>query len=536
MPYYYPISGTSTSIAPVLNQLTSQLNQIQINKSIYFYKDILGEIKASAIENQVSENNVGSAYQFNNGDVVYMVNPMSWIGDVPYLYPVTYNYLGSLFLSDILWVDARETYNVNVEKQTIMSKALVSSSLIGANPNTSNINFSHIVYPPPPPGADGFKNTIDLTSGEFLESQYREQKNKFHICLVFTLSETSANANGLTIFKHGYISLRLANQMSASENLKNMICLFYNDQFVKGISLHPDHLTVNNTFQYLVYFNHNFDLIVNNNVSNNNYMGPSFSPDPFLLRRIYIGGSDNGLPSKIRFHELYYFESNDPYAEYGWPSFNYNLFITHFNKPSPKYPSPVPKWNIIDYNDQFNILPIPPTSWTSSYSQGNRTSIITITKSSNLVVYGNLNGMIDNNNMFTHENSWWFNNENVTDKFIRFELAVPQIIDGFQIVGRYDMPDITLSTHLFQGSNNGSTWTTLKQFDWVGNIPQFLPSTPVPISGIMIQNPNPSYYFSALNVSFLNNTAYKYYRTLGVSGIDSSGPYQTEIFFKSTDY
>lgn len=192
--------------------------------------------------------------------------------------------------------------------------------------------------------------------------------------------------------------------------------------------------------------------------------------------------------------------------------------------------------NVFLLNDGFYNIPPSLTSWTSPYSSGIRSSIITITKSVNLVVNGNIQGMIDNSNLFNNQNAWWFNNENVTNKFIQFELSVPQIIDAFQIVGDNRLLTVSLGTHLFQASNNGSTWTTLKEFNWVGNTAEFNPiTTAVPVSGIVLQNPT-DYLFSCVNVSFTNNLPYKYYRTLGVSGTDSSNPYQTEILFKASSF
>jgi len=175
----------------------------------------------------------------------------------------------------------------------------------------------------------------------------------------------------------------------------------------------------------------------------------------------------------------------------------------------------------------------PQTTWTSQYSSGNRTSIISITKSPDLVVHGALDGMIDGNDLFTDSNSFWFNNENVANKFIRFELLIPQIIDAFQIVGRYDLGIVPSATHNFQGSHDGVNWITLKQFEWKGNTGEFLPTAPIPVSGIIMQYPELSSYYECVNVSFFNDTAYQYYQFVGVSG-DDAGVYQTEVIFKGT--
>ena len=196
---------------------------------------------------------------------------------------------------------------------------------------------------------------------------------------------------------------------------------------------------------------------------------------------------------------------------------------------------PVPKWDITHYSDAFNILPIL-TFWNSPYSSGNRTSIITITKSANLNTFGNIfTGPIDGNNLMDSA-AFWFYTEPVAGKWIQFELGMPQIIDAFQIIGDHRINTMELSTHLFQASNNGITWTTLQEFDWIGNTSEFNPTlTPVPVSNIMLQNAS-NYPFAAVSVLFINHTAYKYYRTLGVSGVDSGNPYQTEILFKSSNY
>jgi len=365
-------------------------------------------------------------------------------------------------------------------------------------------------------------NCVNLTNGACLESSNAiTQRQYFKLGLVIEFP--TQNVTDKMIFKHNDLELKIVQEVPPSNVLTNttiyMIGLYDNGTFIRGVTFKPSDLT----FKYFIYCDQASNLIVSGNTSTstNNITGSfSYGSD----HKVYINDTSTYTKNAgIKFYECLYFQStsNDIAASSSnmWDYFS-------------------PRWGLTTYNDIYNIIPPDLTTWTSPYSSGNRLNLITLTKSADLVVHGTLNGMIDGSNLM-YGTSFWFNYENVAGKFIQFELETAQIIDAFQIISDHRLLDnSTTAIHLFQGSQNGSTWTTLTQFGWGGNTGttlQFISILPVPVSGVTLQNV-PYYNFVAYNIAFQNLTAYKYYRTLGVSGNDTGGPYQTEILFKSSSY
>jgi len=125
MPYYYhPVIPASNQAITLLQQLSTQFNLVQNNKSVYIFKDSNGVLKASAVENNINLNNIGYSFQFINGDQIYTSTPIMLAHMIPYSYP--FDLLNMYMLNDgslKFWIDTKEFRNISVEKQQLIAKS-----------------------------------------------------------------------------------------------------------------------------------------------------------------------------------------------------------------------------------------------------------------------------------------------------------------------------------------------------------------------------------------------------------------------------
>ena len=101
----------------------------------------------------------------------------------------------------------------------------------------------------------------------------------------------------------------------------------------------------------------------------------------------------------------------------------------------------------------FGITGTSTSAYTDSYSTGSRTSIITVT--TDLSVNGDPAILVDGNKT---QNVFYFNTAAVSGKYLRFALGSARV---FTEAIYYQENSATQGTYIWQGSNNGTDWTSI---------------------------------------------------------------------------
>jgi hypothetical protein len=146
-------------------------------------------------------------------------------------------------------------------------------------------------------------------------------------------------------------------------------------------------------------------------------------------------------------------------------------------------------------------------SYSNAGGTGNRTSIITVTRTVNLL-FGAGSTLVDGNDTGNSRNFW--NNETLDGStwWVTFDFG-----SGKQVLiteAKYYQQDSTSEgTWQWQGSNDGSTWTSIGGTFTLGGVAT---QTITTLSG--------------------NTTSYRYYRLLGISGVTNNGPWIYQFEFK----
>jgi hypothetical protein len=142
-----------------------------------------------------------------------------------------------------------------------------------------------------------------------------------------------------------------------------------------------------------------------------------------------------------------------------------------------------------------------PTSYANPQGTGNRTAALVVTEnipSGGGDVEQMVNGAIVNNEFFFTGSAL-----NGTQE-IRIDFGTARLIDEFKW---YQQNSSTHGTWQWEGSNDGSSWTTLGATFTLGG-------------------------GTVTTYARANTNGYRYYRLLGVSGSTSGSPYLQEIEFK----
>ena len=144
------------------------------------------------------------------------------------------------------------------------------------------------------------------------------------------------------------------------------------------------------------------------------------------------------------------------------------------------------------------------TSWWSTVSDGNRTSLITVTTDAT-IGNGPVNKLVDGSAAASLFWSGGQVNRNVT---FDFGVGATVIIDGF---GWLQDVGFNHGTWVLQGSNDNTTYTQIGAAFGLG------------VSGQ-----------TQMHYVFVNATPYRYYRLLQIAGTTSNSPFLIEIYFRAT--
>jgi hypothetical protein len=167
------------------------------------------------------------------------------------------------------------------------------------------------------------------------------------------------------------------------------------------------------------------------------------------------------------------------------------------------------------------------STWTNSYSFGDRSATITVTKSAGITVSGALsltvNGVID----VSGGNGFYFTTS--SNNFFKFQLTTAKRFQGFKIYAYSG--DSSTSSWNFEGSNDDSTWTNLSSFVWMdASATTASAGTTDPDTS---QTLGTSYGHKIQKIEFTNNTNYQYYRFNCTAGSITTNVWFTEVNFKS---
>ena len=483
MPYFFT--------PPSSSNLDSLISAIPNGSDVYFYKDATGNLKANNTEHPLNISNFGYPFQFIDGSVSYTTVPISFLNQIPWQYTYSTLYDSSYTLWDyslMVWIDALEPKAISNSLQKVVSKDF-SNNLIVVE-NTTNFSFQYTS-----PNLSLTNNSSLETSSVLIVEPY------FKLGMVFTLLTQTLNS---VLFQHNRLKIKITSQTATDGSTQSMIGIFDNDVFKRGIKLNSDL-----SFKYFLYTDHTGALNVSSNTS---YMSAIPSYYQATSSKIYIGSdASKTYPSNMTLHELLFYES-----DYNVPATSAEI-SNYFTV----------RHGLSTYNDLTNIIS---PFWTSSYSRGDRRSVITI--SSNFSVFGANGGSLQNwvDGSVASAQSWYFiGGQAVAGKYIVITFATAQQITGFKIISsNADTPKV----FDFQGSTNNSSWVSLGNFIYLDP-----PSTIMVGSGEIIPDTdfvndfgNPVPVDTHL---FNNNTAYQYYRMMGISGTTSGSPYEYEILFKS---
>ena len=476
--------------APSSGSLETLVSTIPNGSDVYFYKDATGNLKANNTEHPLNISNFGYPFQFIDGSVSYTTVPISYLNQIPWQYTYSTLYDSSYTLWDyslMIWIDAMEPKAISNSLQKVVSKDF-SNNLIVVE-NTTNYSFQ---YTSP---------NLSLTNNSSLESSsVLIVEPYFKLGMVFTLLTQTLNT---VLFQHNRLKIKITSQTATDESTQTMIGIFDNDVFKRGIKLNSDL-----SFKYFLYTDHTGTLNVSSNTS---YMSATPSYYQATSSKIYIGSdSTKTYPSNMTLHELLFYES-----DYNVPATSAEI-SNYFTV----------RHGLSTYNDLTNIIS---PFWTSSYSRGDRRSVITI--SSNFSVFGANGGSLQNwvDGSVASAQSWYFiGGQAVAGKYINFTFATSQIITGFKIIS--SNAD-SAKVFDFQGSTNNSSWISLGNFIYLDPTSSIMVGSGeiIPDTDFVNDFGNPVPVDTHL---FNNNTAYQYYRMMGISGTTTGSPYEYEILFK----
>ena len=483
MPYGIFLPATTSNLDTLISSIPN-------SSDVYFYKDATGNLKANNTEHPLNISNFGYPFQFIDGSVSYTTVPISYLNQIPWQYPYNTLYDSSYTLWDyslMVWIDALEPKAISNSLQKVVSKDY-SNNLIVVE-NTTNYSFQ---YTSP---------NLSLTNNSSLESSsVLIVEPYFKLGMVFTLLTQTLNT---VLFQHNRLKIKITSQTATDESTQTMIGIFDNDVFKRGIKLNSDL-----SFKYFLYTDHTGTLNVSSNTS---YMSATPSYHQATSAKIYIGSdSTKTYPSNMTLHELLFYES-----DYNVPATIAEI-SNYFTV----------RHGLSTYNDLTNIIS---PFWTSSYSRGDRRSVITI--SSNFSVFGANGGSLQNwvDGSVASAQSWYFiGGQAVAGKYINFTFATSQIITGFKIIS--SNAD-SAKVFDFQGSTNNSSWISLGNFIYLDPTSSIMVGSGeiIPDTDFVNDFGNPVPVDTHL---FNNNTAYMYYRMMGISGTTTGSPYEYEILFK----
>jgi len=184
----------------------------------------------------------------------------------------------------------------------------------------------------------------------------------------------------------------------------------------------------------------------------------------------------------------------------------------------------------LNYIDEHNSLP---PSWSSNYSHGNRTGLITVTSNTGQGAVWSV--LVDGSVLINFSNSTFFSFGEVTPptgiigKYIQFTMNEAKKINHINIITLGN--ENSSGYWQIQASNDNSTWVTLLfSFEWKVNLPYVGHMQQFPNTNVINDEPTT---LGVIDVPFTNNTKYVHYRLLGISGYGSYANWITEIFFKS---
>ena len=283
MPYSYYLSSE-------LSNLATTLASVSNGSDIYISKNSLGVVSAYNVERATTLSNFGYSFQHISGDVSYTTLPITNLNQIPWTYPYTVLTASSANLwnsSLMLWLDSFETKRINASLQKIVSKDYTNNLVIVEN--TDNNSF---LYTSP---------SLSLTSNSSLESSTVQTVYPyFKLAMVFTLGTQTLNT---VLFQHNRLKIKITSQIAADGTTQNMIGIFDNDVFKKGIMLNSSNLG----FKYQLYTDNIGTLVISGNTSLLNGAPAYYQA---TTAKIYVGSdSTKNYPSNMVLHELLLFES-----------------------------------------------------------------------------------------------------------------------------------------------------------------------------------------------------------------------------------
>ena len=316
MPYSFYLSSELSNLATTLATAGN-------GTDIYISKNSVGVVSANTIERATTINNFGYVFQHINGESSYTALPITSLTSIPWLYQYTTLTASSANLwnsSLMIWLDALETKSISVPTQKIISKDFTNNVIVVEN--TDNNSF---LYTSP---------SLSLTNNSSLESNTAQQVYAyFKLAMVFTLPTQTLNT---VLFQHNKLKIKITSQIAPNETTQNMIGIFDNDVFKRGITLNSSNLS----FKYQLYTDNTGNFILSGNTS---VLGGTPNYYQATTAKIYIGsdGTKN-YPSNMVLHELLYYESvaNDIVAT----SANISTYFTT-------------RHNLTTYSDATNIAP-----------------------------------------------------------------------------------------------------------------------------------------------------------------------------------
>lgn len=273
-----------------LLQLATAFTNSANNSSLYFYKDTNGNIQSSNTENIINANNVGYAYQFINGDVVYSAVPITNYNDIQFIYPGLTT-IPSLWADNLtVWLDASDARTVSAAQQKLVSKSYGAMSFLVEN--TTGYSFTTTA------------STIECVNNSNIETSLPVAVQPyFSFALIFKIDPTKLSNNNM-IFQHNRLIIKLSSNLAADNTTQLLIALFDNSTFIAGLELSP-----NTGPLYYVFANSNGDMYVNNILCNQTK--PTFNFSQTTSQKLYLS-SINGqstISSNLSVYELMYFTS-----------------------------------------------------------------------------------------------------------------------------------------------------------------------------------------------------------------------------------
>ena len=265
------------------------LISLSANGPIYIYKNASGDVEVQNTEGGSSSNTFGYSFTFISGLQIYTTLPITTLLNIPwdYNYSILTASSSNLWNSSLLlWIDANETKSINTSIQKIVSKDYTSNVILVENTSGTNI-FTHVA-----PSI----NLINLSS---LETPAMTIMQYFKIGIVFTLTEFII---GRVIFQNNRLKVKLGNHTAPDTTTQNMIAIYDNNVFMKGIKVNSD---INWKYYLITDQAGYFD--ISNNVS---VVGVTPSYYQAINSKIFIGSDSTiSFQSNIKIHEILYYGS-----------------------------------------------------------------------------------------------------------------------------------------------------------------------------------------------------------------------------------